>query len=35
MWQDEVSHLNLLDQNQVERGKIGGKNKEKEEKKRK
>ena len=24
MWQDEVSHLNLLDQNPVERGKIGG-----------
>ena len=35
MWQDEVSHLNLLDQHPVESGKIGGKKKEKEEKKRK
>ena len=32
MWQDEVSHLNLLDQNLVESGKMGGKKKEKERK---
>ena len=34
MWQDEVSNLDLLDQNPVERGKLEGKRKGKKKRKK-